>query len=48
MSTTLFANLLTEVTSVLEVVNEAEAGTTPENKRKLVQAVSTEQWNLRL
>lgn len=40
MSTTLFENLLPEVTAVLEVINGTEVAATPQSKRKLVQAVS--------
>ena len=41
MSTTLYANFILEVTSLLEVVSEAEADATPQVKKKLVQAVRT-------
>ncbi|EKM57947.1 uncharacterized protein PHACADRAFT_116434 [Phanerochaete carnosa HHB-10118-sp] len=38
MSTTLFANLLPDVVDVFDVINESEASTTPQLKKKLVQA----------
>ena len=40
MSTSLYANLVQEITTILDVIHETEAGVTTQLKKDLVQAVS--------